>query len=354
MKLMQMDESFLSRGVNEGFSGGEKKRNEILQMAVLEPKLAEAIIDAAQEVIDGKLDDHFPLVVWQTGSGTQSNMNANEVISNRAIEMLGGTMGSKAPVHPNDHVNMAQSTNDVIPTAIRLGALDLLEPLLSAFRGLRDAFAAKGKEFDDVLKSGRTHLQDAMPIRLGQEFTAYAGSLDPGIRRVREAADYLRDLGIGGSATNDGGAGLGPLDGAQLGGGDGDVLLEDDVVEGVVFDGHGQAHDVGDVLALELGDLAARDLLDGGDFARGRLLRLRYDLFDEGTQGLGLGQCGLDATMGDESNGEVGQHCFAMLAGDAEGGVVFIVTHCGFWLSAPDRQSGRSVGRQRTAREPKL
>jgi aspartate ammonia-lyase len=131
-------------------------------------------------------------------------MNCNEVLANRANEMLGGKRGEYKPVHPNDHVNMAQSTNDVIPTAIRLGSLSLLGDLLKAFEGLRDAFAAKGREFDDVMKSGRTHLQDAMPIRLGQEFAAYAGTIDRNIRRIREAADYLRDLGIGGSAVGTG------------------------------------------------------------------------------------------------------------------------------------------------------
>ncbi len=142
--------------------------------------------------------------VYQAGAGTSHNMNTNEVLANRANEILGGERGAYKPVHPNDHVNMAQSTNDVIPTAIRLGALSLLDPLLSAFRGLRDAFAAKGEEFDDVLKSGRTHLQDAMPIRLGQEFAAYGRTLDRNMRRVEQAADYLRDLGIGGSAVGTG------------------------------------------------------------------------------------------------------------------------------------------------------
>jgi aspartate ammonia-lyase len=131
-------------------------------------------------------------------------MNVNEVLANRANEILGGKRGEYAPVHPNDHVNMAQSTNDTIPTNIRLAALSRLAPLVSAFEGLRDALAGKGQEFDDVVKAGRTHLQDAMPIRLGQEFTAYAGSIDRALRRVAENADYLRDLGIGGSAVGTG------------------------------------------------------------------------------------------------------------------------------------------------------
>src|SRR6476620_5114225 len=131
-------------------------------------------------------------------------MNANEVLANRANELLGSERGKYTPVHPNDHVNMAQSTNDTIPTNIRLACLSELPGLNKSFENLRDAFVAKGKEFDGVVKAGRTHLQDAMPIRLGQEFTAYAGSIARGMRRVTEAADYLRDLGIGGSAVGTG------------------------------------------------------------------------------------------------------------------------------------------------------
>ena len=170
----------------------------------LDGKLADAIVKAADEILDGKHREHFIVDVYQAGAGTSHNMNTNEVLANRANEILGGKRGEYKPIHPNDHVNMAQSTNDVIPTAIRLSALAQLEPLLSAFRGLRDAFAAKGKQFDNVLKSGRTHLQDAMPIRLGQEFTAYAGSLDRNLRRIEESAEYLRDLGIGGTAVGTG------------------------------------------------------------------------------------------------------------------------------------------------------
>ena len=170
----------------------------------LDRTLADAIVKAADEVLEGQHREHFVVDVYQAGAGTSHNMNTNEVLANRANEILGGARGAYKPVHPNDHVNMAQSTNDVIPTAIRLGALALLEPLLASFRGLRDAFAGKGEEFDDVLKSGRTHLQDAMPIRLGQEFAAYGRTLDRNIKRVEQAADYLRDLGIGGSAVGTG------------------------------------------------------------------------------------------------------------------------------------------------------
>ncbi len=170
----------------------------------LEPRLADAIIAAADEVLDGQHRDQFVVDPYQAGAGTSHNMNVNEVLANRANEILGGKRGEYSPVHPNDHVNMAQSTNDTIPTNIRLACLSELGAMVTAFSGLRDAFAAKGVEFDDIVKAGRTHLQDAMPIRLGQEFTAYAGSIDRGLRRVVESADYLRDLGIGGSAVGTG------------------------------------------------------------------------------------------------------------------------------------------------------
>ena len=170
----------------------------------LDARLADAIVRAADEVLAGQHREHFVVDPYQAGAGTSHNMNANEVLANRANELLGGERGSYSPVHPNDHVNMAQSTNDTIPTNIRLACLSRLAALVAAFEELRDAFLEKGREFDDVVKAGRTHLQDAMPIRLGQEFTAYAGSIDRGIRRVREAADYLRDLGIGGSAVGTG------------------------------------------------------------------------------------------------------------------------------------------------------
>lgn len=170
----------------------------------LDARMADAIIAAADEVLARQHDAHFVVDPYQAGAGTSHNMNANEVLANRANEMLGGRRGDYAPVHPNDHVNMAQSTNDTIPTNIRLAVLSQLPALIAAFEGLRDSLAAKGREFDHIVKAGRTHLQDAMPIRLGQEFTAYAGSLDRAIRRSREAADYLRDLGIGGSAVGTG------------------------------------------------------------------------------------------------------------------------------------------------------
>src|SRR6476660_1323942 len=170
----------------------------------LDARLADAIVQAADEVLAGQHTEHFIVDPYQAGAGTSHNMNVNEVLANRANELLGGERGTYSPVHPNDHVNMAQSTNDTIPTNIRLAALSQLGALVAAFEGLRDALAAKGKEFDHIVKAGRTHLQDAMPIRLGQEFTAYAGSIDRGLRRVREAADYLRDLGIGGSAVGTG------------------------------------------------------------------------------------------------------------------------------------------------------
>ena len=165
---------------------------------------ADAIIAAADEVLGGAHRDMFVVDPYQAGAGTSHNMNVNEVLANRANEILGTPRGSYAPVHPNDHVNMAQSTNDTIPTNIRLAALRQLPALLAAVTGLRDACAAKGVEFDHVVKAGRTHLQDAMPIRLGQEFTAYAGTLERCRKRITEAADYLNDLGIGGSAVGTG------------------------------------------------------------------------------------------------------------------------------------------------------
>jgi aspartate ammonia-lyase len=170
----------------------------------LDAKMADAIIKAADEVLSGKHRENFVVDPYQAGAGTSHNMNANEVLANRANEILGGARGTYSPVHPNDHVNMAQSTNDTIPTNIRLSALSRLDALVKAFEGLRDGLAAKGKQFDHIVKAGRTHLQDAMPIRLGQEFTAYSISIDRATKRVKEAADYLRDLGIGGSAVGTG------------------------------------------------------------------------------------------------------------------------------------------------------
>jgi aspartate ammonia-lyase len=170
----------------------------------LEARLADAIVKAADEVLAGQHREHFVVDPYQAGAGTSHNMNVNEVLANRANELLGGKRGEYKPVHPNDHVNMAQSTNDTIPTNIRLACLSRLDAFVAAFDGLREALTAKAREFDDIVKAGRTHLQDAMPIRLGQEFAAYGGSIERGTRRVREAADYLRDLGIGGSAVGTG------------------------------------------------------------------------------------------------------------------------------------------------------
>jgi aspartate ammonia-lyase len=170
----------------------------------LDAKLADAIVKAADEVLAGQHREHFIVDPYQAGAGTSHNMNANEVLANRANEILGGKRGEYSPVHPNDHVNMAQSTNDTIPTNIRLACLSELPALNKSFENLRDAFAAKAREFDHIVKAGRTHLQDAMPIRLGQEFAAYAGSLDRGLKRVNLAADFLKDLGIGGSAVGTG------------------------------------------------------------------------------------------------------------------------------------------------------
>jgi aspartate ammonia-lyase len=170
----------------------------------LDAALADAIIAAADEVLGGAHRGDFVVDVYQAGAGTSMNMNVNEVLANLANRRLGGAPGSYAPVHPNDHVNMAQSTNDVIPTAIRLGALAVLPAALAGVDGLTASLREGAERFDDVLKSGRTHLQDAMPIRLGQEFAGWAGSIERGARRVREAADYLLDLGIGGTAVGTG------------------------------------------------------------------------------------------------------------------------------------------------------
>jgi aspartate ammonia-lyase len=165
---------------------------------------ADAIIAAADAILAGAHRDQFVVDVFQAGAGTSLNMNVNEVLANLANQRLGAALGSYAPVHPNDHVNMAQSTNDVIPTAIRLATLALLLDGTSAMEVLAASLRARAAEFDDLVKAGRTHLQDAMPIRLGQEVGAWAGSLERGVRRVREAADYLLDLGIGGTAVGTG------------------------------------------------------------------------------------------------------------------------------------------------------
>jgi len=171
----------------------------------LDPKLAETIIAAAQEVIDGRLDAHFPLAVWQTGSGTQSNMNANEVISNRAIEMLGGVMGSKTPVHPNDHVNMSQSSNDTYPTAMHVACAErIVHDLLPALRRLHGALHDKAEAWGGIIKIGRTHTQDATPVTLGQEFSGYARQVENGIARIESTLPMLMQLAQGGTAVGTG------------------------------------------------------------------------------------------------------------------------------------------------------
>ena len=171
----------------------------------LDEKIGNAIVDAAQEVIDGKLDDNFPLVVWQTGSGTQSNMNANEVIANRAIQLLGGTVGSKDPVHPNDHCNRSQSSNDTFPTAMHISAVEEIHhSLLPALDKIAAALEAKSNEWQDIIKIGRTHLQDATPLTLGQEFSGYAAQVRLGIERVRDCLPRLYPLAQGGTAVGTG------------------------------------------------------------------------------------------------------------------------------------------------------
>ncbi|THH38684.1 class II fumarate hydratase [Aliishimia ponticola] len=171
----------------------------------LDAKLADAIIEAAGEVIDGKLDDNFPLVVWQTGSGTQSNMNANEVIANRAIEILGGTIGSKDPVHPNDHCNMGQSSNDTFPTAMHIAtAMTARDVLLPGLEKLHAALEKKVAEFDGIIKIGRTHTQDATPLTLSQEFSGYTHQVAMGIQRVKDALGRIYELAQGGTAVGTG------------------------------------------------------------------------------------------------------------------------------------------------------
>lgn len=178
-----------------------------MQLGVLDKAIGDKIVAAADEVIAGKMAGHFPLVVWQTGSGTQTNMNVNEVISNRAIEMAGGTMGSKKPVHPNDHVNMGQSSNDSFPTAMHIAAaLELHGKLIPAFKKLRDALKVKSEEFSDIIKIGRTHLQDATPLTLGQEFSGYMQMIDDNIMRLGEKGVLceLFELAQGGTAVGTG------------------------------------------------------------------------------------------------------------------------------------------------------
>ena len=182
-----------------------------MELGLLDPALGAPIVAAAEEVAAGSLDDHFPLYVWQTGSGTQTNMNANEVIANRAIELLGGELGSRTPIHPNDHVNMSQSSNDTFPTAMHIaGSTAIVERLLPNVRALGGALDAKARSFADIVKIGRTHLQDAVPLTLGQEFSGYAAQLDADIARIESALPGLYELAIGGTAV---GTGLNAPDG---------------------------------------------------------------------------------------------------------------------------------------------
>ncbi len=175
------------------------------ELGTLPKEKAELIKQAADEVIEGKLDEHFPLVVWQTGSGTQTNMNTNEVISNRAIEIAGGEMGSKKPIHPNDDVNKAQSSNDTFPTAMHISAVEqIIHRLIPAVTELRDALAAKSEEFKDIVKIGRTHLMDAVPLTLGQEFSGYVQQLTNGLDRINGVLPRLRQLALGGTAVGTG------------------------------------------------------------------------------------------------------------------------------------------------------
>ncbi len=187
--------------------GIQKKASALANMdlGILDEKLGNAIIQASEDVIDGSLIDEFPLVVWQTGSGTQTNMNANEVISNRAIEILGGERGSKAPVHPNDHVNMGQSSNDTFPTVMHIAAVEeVYNELVPALKSLHKALDRKAKDFEKIVKIGRTHLQDATPLTLGQEFSGYARQIELGICRVESCMPRLKELAQGGTAVGTG------------------------------------------------------------------------------------------------------------------------------------------------------
>jgi fumarate hydratase, class II len=176
-----------------------------MEMGVLDPKIGNFIVKAADEVINNKLHDNFPLVVWQTGSGTQTNMNSNEVISNRAIEMLGGILGSKSPVHPNDHVNLGQSSNDTFPTAMHIAAVtETCDHLIPSLKHLRNILNKKAKEFKKIIKIGRTHLQDATPLTLGQEFSGYVTQVDFGIARIKNCLKHLHYLAQGGTAVGTG------------------------------------------------------------------------------------------------------------------------------------------------------
>ena len=176
-----------------------------MELGMLPKEIGELIIKAADEVANNQLDEHFPLSIWQTGSGTQSNMNANEVISNRAIELAGGVLGSKNPVHPNDDVNMSQSSNDTFPTAMHIAAVEMINNrLIPAVHRLRDALAAKQNEFKDIVKIGRTHLQDAVPLTLGQEFSAYVSQLNANLSAINDVLPHLERLALGGTAVGTG------------------------------------------------------------------------------------------------------------------------------------------------------
>ena len=214
------------RSLNNFKIGGEKFQRDFIRAygivkkaaasvnnskGLLDSKLADAIKKASQEVIEGKLDEHFPLVVWQTGSGTQSNMNFNEVIANRSIELLGGELGSKEPVHPNDHVNMGQSTNDTFPTAINIAAVEAVSnKLMPELKEICNSLQKKSDEFDKIIKLGRTHLQDATPLSLGQEFSGYSSALSHGIKRVEKGLESCYELAMGGTAV---GTGINSFDG---------------------------------------------------------------------------------------------------------------------------------------------
>ena len=214
------------RSLNNFKIGGEKFQRDFIRAygivkkaaasvnnskGLLDSKLADAIKKVSQEVIEGKLDEHFPLVVWQTGSGTQSNMNFNEVIANRSIELLGGELGSKEPVHPNDHVNMGQSTNDTFPTAINIAAVEAVSnKLMPELKELCNSLQKKSDEFDKIIKLGRTHLQDATPLSLGQEFSGYSSALSHGIKRVEKGLESCYELAMGGTAV---GTGINSFDG---------------------------------------------------------------------------------------------------------------------------------------------
>jgi fumarate hydratase class II len=196
----------MPRGVIRAFGLLKKAAAEANRdLGKLAPDKARLIIQAAEEVIAGKLDEHFPLRIWQTGSGTQTNMNANEVISNRAIELAGGELGSKKPIHPNDDVNMSQSSNDTFPTAMHLAAAEeVVHLLIPSLKQLRDAIDAKAREFADIVKIGRTHLMDAVPLTLGQEFSGYVAQLDADLRRIDAMLSDIYELAIGGTAVGTG------------------------------------------------------------------------------------------------------------------------------------------------------